>query len=76
MPKIKLGSALLEKEEADSVTCKTCAAPADDEHDPYCMSCAIYWKDVENGLFDDKCPIHGMSECMCDDPEDWKPYTS
>lgn len=52
MPKIDLGAAILEKQEADSIKCKTCSAPAADEHEPYCRSCAIYWQDCANGLWD------------------------
>ncbi len=22
------------------------------------------------------CPIHGIAECMCDDPKEWAPYVS
>lgn len=25
---------------------------------------------------DETCPIHGIAECMCDDPADWAEWTS
>jgi hypothetical protein len=25
---------------------------------------------------DEKCPIHGIAECMCDDPAEWRDYVS
>lgn len=31
--------------------CKTCAAPAL-EDEPYCLSCKMYWEDVDSGAFD------------------------
>ncbi len=54
MPKVRLSDAAAEKEEADGIVCKTCSAPAVEGHEPYCTSCALYWQDVANGLFDDR----------------------
>ena len=34
--------------------CETCDAMIEDRvAGPYCKSCAAYWEDVRNGLFDD-----------------------
>lgn len=52
VPKINISDALLEKEEHDSVTCKSCTAPAVEGYEPYCMSCGMYWQDCANGLWD------------------------
>lgn len=41
-----------EVEETASWKCRTCPRPSEGEDKPYCLSCRIYWEDVENGLFD------------------------
>lgn len=41
-----------EVEEAAAWKCRTCERPSEGEGKPYCLSCSIYWEDVENGLFD------------------------
>lgn len=38
--------------EQDKWQCKTCSFPSQEDSE-YCLSCEIYWKDVEEGLFDD-----------------------
>jgi hypothetical protein len=68
MPKISLSDALLEKEESDSVTCKTCSAPATEEFAPHCMSCGLYWQDCDNGLWDDE-ERDPRDDCDCLDAD-------
>lgn len=53
MSKVNLREASLENEERKADKCATCSGPADEAYEPYCMSCASYWEDVKNGLFDD-----------------------
>ena len=53
MPRINLQSALAEKEERDGDLCKTCTAVPDEEWEPYCIHCGMYWKEVDEGLWDE-----------------------
>lgn len=53
MPKIPLAEALIENEDRIWDKCRTCTAPADESHEPYCRHCGDYWRDVEAGLFDE-----------------------
>lgn len=41
-----------EVEETVAWKCRTCDRPSEGEGKPHCLSCRIYWEDVENGLFD------------------------
>jgi hypothetical protein len=61
MPKFDIRKAELEKQEDDAVGCRTCSAPAHEQYEPYCMSCGIYWKDCDEGLFADPlCSVCGI----------------
>jgi len=46
--KVTIRSALDQAAEEDW-QCATCSAAAE-ESSQYCMSCGLYWQDVENGL--------------------------
>ncbi len=41
-----------ENDEVRSWTCETCNTMVEGDG-PHCRSCASYWEDVRNGLFDD-----------------------
>lgn len=48
-----LGEARVEMDEARSWVCASCDKMIEEnEEGSYCRSCASYWKDVQNGLFD------------------------
>ena len=51
--RVSKAKALEELKEDNSVRCKTCSAPADEHYEPYCMTCALYWRDCGNGLYDE-----------------------
>lgn len=53
MPKVSLREAILEKEDRAGDLCRSCSAPAEEGWEPYCTHCGSYWRDVEEGLFDD-----------------------
>lgn len=53
MPKVDLRKALAEKDERDGDLCRSCEAPADDQWAPYCSSCGSYWREVEQGIFEE-----------------------
>jgi hypothetical protein len=52
MPKVDLREAMAENEEREGDLCRTCSAAAEEPWEPYCASCATYWKEVDEGLFD------------------------
>lgn len=49
--KLTISQALAEVED-DKWQCETCTAPAM-EDGPHCLSCKLYWADVEAGLFNE-----------------------
>jgi hypothetical protein len=51
MGKVDLRKAEMEREEDDAIMCRTCNAPAEDEWEPHCRSCGMYWQDCANGLW-------------------------
>jgi hypothetical protein len=57
MGKVNIREAELEREDDDAIMCRTCNSPAEDEFEPYCMSCGMYWRDCINGLWDDAVQI-------------------
>lgn len=42
----------LNQTEEEKYKCTTCDAPRQEDSE-YCLHCEMYWKDVDNGLFDD-----------------------
>lgn len=57
MGKINIRQAEIEREDDATIMCRTCNSPAEDEWEPYCMSCGMYWQDCINGLWDDAVQI-------------------
>ena len=57
MPQMTISDALLEKADHEAVFCTSCQSVAD-EGSQYCSSCGAYWKDVDEGLWDDPWPKH------------------
>jgi rubrerythrin len=44
----------LDDVEEQAWQCRTCTAPFDDEHKPYCRHCGMYWQDCANGLWENR----------------------
>ncbi|KGM86752.1 hypothetical protein rosmuc_03045 [Roseovarius mucosus DSM 17069] len=53
MPKIDLRQALAEAEERQGDLCRSCNAPAEEGWEPHCASCGSYWRDADEGLYQD-----------------------
>ncbi len=52
--KLKTHEAESERDEAESWVCATCDNFIEHEISaPYCRLCAMYWRDVANGVFDE-----------------------
>ena len=53
--KTDLHEARAEHREAISWKCASCNKMIEDQEDEaiYCRSCAVYWRDVDNGLFEE-----------------------
>lgn len=52
MPKVNLRDAELEAHERAGDLCQ-CGAAAEEGWEPNCRYCGSYWRDVEQGLFDE-----------------------
>lgn len=52
MPKVDLRKAELEAEERAGDLCQ-CGRAAEEAWEPHCMLCGSYWRDVDQGLFND-----------------------
>lgn len=50
-PRVTIPQALAEAQEVAGITCATCTGIAL-EDSRYCLSCGIYWADVDRGMFD------------------------
>ena len=53
MPRMDVRAAMEEYEEAKGDLCRSCSAPAEEAWEPYCMHCGSYWRDVDEGVFDE-----------------------
>lgn len=60
--KVDLHEARAEAIETRLWQCRSCDTMIEDRMDdaPYCRSCGAYWRDVDNGLFDDEWLAHGQ----------------
>lgn len=50
--RVTLARAASAAAEERTLTCATCTAPTPREGEVYCLSCKMYWTDVDVGMFD------------------------